>query len=202
MKSLIYSKKFRLRIENSSLESLAFNNPFVETNYFSIEFVDCYFGNWISTNAFVNTNIDLMLIKSPKQNSKSPFFRRSTLFGYINVKALKIHEAFDIFRKNSLTNSFGIDQLLLNTYLFKELEELEIKNTFVDFIDSNTLSQFNNLKLIRLENVYLKNVIENYFVDLSLIIQTKNESFVDFTDKSINWLSNEKIERVYLGRER
>ncbi len=68
-------------------------------------------------------------------------------------------------------------------------------NTFVDYIESNSFLFLKNLRIVRLENVNLKNIIDFYFVSASLM------DTIDFDNEAVNWLANTQIERVYLGRE-
>ena len=79
--------------------------------------------------------------------------------------------------------------------MFKHLNELSIVNTFIDYIDSNAFLFLENLRVVRLENVNLKNVIDFYFFSFNLM------DTIDFNDESVNWLANTRIQTVYLGRE-
>ena len=196
-----YQKRFRLSIQNSSLESLVYNTPFQNKQFSRLEFVDSAFGSWILTGCFADSTIDLLSIESPKSTSMSVRFQRSTLIAKIRIRKFQIKEAYKTFRQNSPDGTFGLDRFLLNIFMFEELEELEITNTFLDFIEASAMSRLTKLVRVRLENVYLKNVINTYFSDLRVSMAAANTSIVEYQDKDVNWMANTNLKHVYLGRE-
>ena len=83
---------------------------------------------------------------------------------------------------------------MLNEFVFADLEELEIVNTFIDYIESNVLLELTNLRVVRLENVRLKSIVKSYLSDFAL-------GPFDYNDPSMSWLANEKIDEIFVGRE-
>lgn len=125
----------------------------------------------------------------------SPAFRRSSQIGSIHIRKFKLENGYSIYKQNALTGSFGIDPILMNYFMFENLEEIEIVNTFIDFIQSGALAPLKHLRVVRLENVNLKNVIDFYFTQFQ-IGQT-----ISFMDEDVNWMANPRIREIYLGRE-
>ena len=68
-----------------------------------------------------------------------------------------------IFKENSLTGRFGLDSIMLNKMIFESLEEIEIVNTLIEFIEAGCLLELEKLQSIRLENVGLRDVAAEYF---------------------------------------
>ncbi len=191
-----YSDRIGLSILNSNLESLKYKSPFRNTNFSQLDISDSSLGQYITISTFINCNIDILSIRNAKANSSSPAFRRDFLVGDIFIKKLVIENGYGIYKANSPTGIFAIDPILMNVLMFQHLEELEIANTYLDFIISAVLVPLKELKVVRLENVNLKNVIGYYF----------REQFQfgsnDFGDGSVNWLANPTINEVYFGREK
>lgn len=116
------------------------------------------------------------------------------------IRQLKISNVRDIFSNNSPIRKFVLDDLLLSPVLFSELEELEIVNTRVDYIISNSMSQLTNLRVVKLENVNLRSIINHYF-DEELPAIVDEYQIIEFNEPRVNWLSMRTLERVYFGRE-
>lgn len=114
---------------------------------------------------------------------------------------MKISNVRDIFSVNSPIRKFVLDDLLLNPLLFADLIELEILNTRIDYILSASLSLLPNLRVVRLENVNLRSIIDHYF-DEELPALADENLMIDYTDDRVNWLSNRNLDKVYLGRDR
>jgi len=190
--SLIYTKQFSFIVYNSSLLSLYFREPFKKVNISRLEFINCNLTEPILTSGFIDSFINVLSISEPIDGSLSPSFSR-LFFGKIHIFKFEIKDAFNIYRLSE--KQFGIDFQMLNNKMFEYLEELEIKNTYLDYIQSNAFNFLLNLKVVRLENVNLKNIIEFYFLELNFL------ETIDFNDQSINWMANNQIERVYFGRE-
>ena len=186
---LVSSTPFRLVIMQSSLFSLYFNSPFRRATFTQLEFVNFTLQLPIQTTNFAGSMIDTLIFKSPNQNSISPFFTPQPFLEKSTIRKLKIENARDIFKKNSDNNRFGIDNGLLNNKVFAELNELEIINTNVDFIESFIFTQelnYKSLNTVRFENIGLKELI------------TKE---VSISYEEPNWLSSTRLKRVYLGHE-
>jgi hypothetical protein len=189
-------KKFRLVIQNSLFSSLLVKYPFRYANLSQLELNEFYFdSNRISIRAFEGSNIDRLILDKANLSSFSPIFKRELLFNPPRILKLEIKNIYDTFKKNSFDNLFGLDSLFLNDILFTDLVELEIKDTWLDFIQPEAFSNLLNLKIIRLENVNLKSIIDYYFNVVNSF------DLIEFNDPNINFLSNQNLEKVYLGRE-
>ena len=190
------NKKFSLIIQNSSFSSLLIKYPFRNVNLTRLELNEFYFdSNRISIRAFEGSNIDRLIFDRANLSSFSPLFKRELIFNPPHILKLEIKNIYDTFKKNSLTNLFGLDSLFLNEILFGDLVELEIKDTWIDYIEPEALSLLVNLKILRLENVNLKSIINYYFNSVNTF------DLIDFNDPNVNFLSNQNLEKVYLGRE-
>ena len=169
-------------------------SPFQRTNFTELDFNECSLTATIVINGFIDANINELIIRNPNADSIGPIFRRGSLVGDINIKQFRIINAFRIFSKNSPTGYFAIDPLVMNFFMFKELEELEITNTFIDFIQPESLLPLKKLKTLRLENVGLKNVINAYF-DRFQIEQ------IEFENEEVSLMANGNLKRIFLGHE-
>lgn len=190
-----YVGKLGLYIENSSMESLKVKAPFRNTNFSQLDINDCVLGQYVTITAFINSRVDIFSIRNPKKDSSSPAFRRDFLIGDISVKKFLLENGYGIYKANSPTGNFAIDPILMNIFMFQHLEELEIVNTYLDFIIPAVLLPLEKLRTIRFENVDLKNVIGFYFSDQ---FQLGSD---DIEDSSVSWLANPRIKEIYIGRE-
>ena len=175
---LLSTTSFQFIVEQSSLFSLGRNLVFFDAKLSLLEFNDCEFSSSIVVNCFEGATIDTLLIKYPK-NLSSPFeFRPQPLFKPANIRKFKIENAYDSF-----TTFFTLDSFTLPNRLFQSLEELEVVNTQLFSIDDFALEQLDNLKILKLNNINLIQVLKN-----SQLTQT-------------NWLSTAHVEKLFLGRE-
>ena len=192
---LIYENKFRLLIRNSSMGSLAFQQPFRQRSYSELTLEDCAFETRIPLSNFLGCNIDVFQIKAPKEDS-SLFIRPAPAFQEIFIKKFRILDAYDVFRRTQ-DGFFGLDGTNLNFFMLQYTEELEVANTQLDYIQPGALAELSFLKTIRLENVHIKSVIKAYFDSLV----EDGSSQAGFDDPLVNWVAKESLERIYLGRE-
>lgn len=190
-----YIGKLGLYIENSSTESLKVKAPFRNTSFSELDINDSVLGQYITITTFIDSNVDILSIRNPKKDSASPAFRRDFLIGDISIKKFLLKNGFGIYKANSPTGNFAIDPILMNIFMFQHLEELEIVNTYLDFIIPAVLLPLEKLKVVRFANVNLKNVIGYYFSDQ---FQFGSDNF---EDASVNWLANPRIQEIYIGRE-
>ncbi len=188
IESLIYDQQFRLVIYNSSLSSLTQNSPFRKVNLTELQFFNCFIDNSISIRAFEGAKIDSLIIKKPKENSLSPFFKSMFLREPVYIRQFKLEDAHSIFIQNSYENVFQLDTLLFNPIMFEHLEELKISNTWLTAIDRDFLKNLPNVQVIKLENINLKKVISNYY-----------ESFEEINE---NWLDDGVKKRIYMGHDK
>ncbi len=185
--------KFRLVIQNSSLNSLGFFYPFRFARLSQLEFIDCLFTDSFALLAFDGVQIDKFLIKRVQAQSLPPFFRFNRLTKTPVIRKLQLVDIRETFSQNSFIGLFVLDGFSLSMYAFSELEELEVRNTRVDEIDAGIFTMMKNLKTVRLENVNLANIITRFY---SLLFDENNDQIV------LHWVSNEtSIERVFLGHE-
>lgn len=170
-------------------------SPFQRTNFTELDFNGCSLGTWIVVSGFIDSNINTLTIRNPSEGSRNPMFRRGSLIGDINIKRFRILNAFGTFSRNSPTGFFAIDQLLMNYFMFKELEELEITNTVIDFIEPSSLLPLGKLKILRLENVGLKSIMLAYFD------RFKPMGGIEFENEKFSLMANGKLKEIYLGHE-
>jgi hypothetical protein len=188
-----YDNQFRLIIQNSDLNNLQIKFPFRYTNFSSLEFNYCKFSNLIFNRAFEGSNIDRLVIRRSNQESLAPYFQQNYLKTIPSIKRFELLDVYDIFRNNS---EYGLilDNSLLNNVLFNDLEELKIKNTFLDSIDNFPFEKLDKLRIVHFENVNLKKVVENFY-DQNLF----GDQGSDF--ETTNWLSKIKSGKIFLGHE-
>lgn len=198
---LIYDEKFRFVIEDSKINSLNLYYPFRFLNFSQFEFKNCSFQDEIYSLVFEGSRIDTLIIDHVQPQSESPYFRTYLLSYVPKVRKLKIANALNTFSINSPAKLFGLDIYLLDFILFQSLEELEIVNTQLDFVESDTIAHLQNLRILRLENVNLKNVIEFYFDRLEIYANMDQNGEINFRNENINWISNKNLKKIYLGRE-
>lgn len=176
--------------------SLFAREVFKNVNLSYLEFRNCLIPESLTSSGFLGSRIDVLTFNEPGEGSYGPYFKRIFDRKEIHVRKLEIKNAYSVFKKT--TGQFGLDFLLLNEKMFQYLEELSVVNTYLDYIEPRSFMFLENLKIVRLENVNLKNVILFYFIELSL---TQPEQEIEFTSEEVNWLANKRVERVYLGRE-
>jgi hypothetical protein len=185
--------KFRLVIQNSSLNSLGFMYPFRFARLSQLEFIDCFFDERFAVLAFDGVQVDAFLIKKVQAQSQSPLFRFGRTTKTPVIRKLQLINIYETFSQNSFINLFAIDGSFLNTNVFSGLEELEIRNTRIDQIDGEIFTLLKKLKTVRLENVNLTNVIEGYY---SILFDSNNDQ------QLTHWISsNTSIQKVFLGHE-
>ena len=174
---VLTQSNYQFIVEESNLFSLGRNLVFSNANLSLLEFNECSFYSRILMNAFEGATIDTFLIKSPKNLSNSLEFQPQPLFRDVNIRKFKIDSAYDSF-----TTYFSIDSFTLPPRLFKALEELDIINTQLFFIDGDNINELENLKVLKLNNVNIIKVLE------------KNLS-------EVHWLSVKQIKKLFIGRE-
>jgi len=172
--------RFGVTVEDTNLTSLQFRSPFQNSNLNFIELRACQLGQFILISGFYGSDIDEILIKTATEDSMAPAFRRDTQIGSVKVRKLRIEDGGVVYKKNSLTGRFGIDSILINKFLFEYLEELEIINTEIEFIEDGCLERLEYLKVLKLMNVGLKRILE----------------------ASVNWLSGGQIQSLFVGKEK
>ena len=182
----LYTKKLVFVIEKSLLSSLILKYPFRKTNFSRLELNDCQVETGLSIRAFEGSRIDVFSINGASTNSSLLTFKTFFMYEEPVIRKFKLANIFNLFKEISPGNLFGLDSSLINIALFRYIEELEIVNTWLDYIDSEFLTLLEHLKTLRFENVNLKNIIDY-------------SSFYD--GASLNWVANENVERIYLGRE-
>jgi hypothetical protein len=182
----LYTKKVVLVIEKSLLASLIQNFPFRKMNFSRLELNDCQVETDLSIRGFDGAQIDVFSINGASPNSTLLTFKNFFMLEEPVIRKFKLANIFDLFKTISPGQLFGLDSTLINIALFRYIEELEIVNTWLDYIDPEFLGLLSYLKTLRFENVNLKNVID--FTGIN-------------NEMSLNWVANENIERIYLGRE-
>ena len=180
--SRIFSKiltntNFQFIVEDSNLGSLSRNLVFLNANLSLLEFNECQFISEILINAFEGATIDTFLIKYPKNFSIPLRFRPQPIFK-TEIRKFKIENAYDSF-----SLAFSLDPFTIPSRLFQSLEELEIVNTQLYYIDGPAIEQLENLKVLKLNNINLIKVLDG--------IQSSET----------NWLSASQIEKLFIGRE-
>lgn len=174
-----YEEKFRLVIENSSLNSLGFR-AFSNVNLSQILLTECYIQQNIPITIFEGTSIDELIIDNPVkeglllQFSSNLFLQREARIRKFIIKSFKS------------TDPFGIDRFTLPFRIFSSLEELEIQDSIIDFIESITLTSINTLHTLRFQNINLTKVIQY-------------DNVLGLSDG--NFLSNSNLKNLFLGRE-
>ncbi len=182
----LYTKKVVLVIEKSLLSSLIQYFPFRKMNFSRLELNDCQVETDLSIRGFDGAHIDVFSINGASPNSTLLTFKNFFVLEEPVIRKFKLANIFDLFKTISPGQLFGLDSSLINIALFRHIEELEIVNTWLDYIDPEFLGLLSSLKTLRFENVNLKNVIDFAGVN---------------NEVSLNWIANERIERIYLGRE-
>ncbi len=171
--------RFGFSVENSDLTSLQFRSPFQNSNLTFVELKGCKLGQFILVSGFYGSDIDELIIRNPTEDSLAPAFRRGSLIGRVKLRKLRLEDGGRVFKENSLTGRFGLDAIFLNRILFEFLEELQVVNTAIEFIEAGCLEGLEYLRVVRLENVGLKEVLE----------------------AGVSWLVGGRLERVFVGRE-
>jgi hypothetical protein len=190
---LISNEPFRFILEDSSLLNL--NNqifPFNDVKLTELNLINCKTDS-IGAESFFDSQIDLFWIDKPNNESLSLRFRRAMfpMAPEIIIRKFKLSNVYDIFQMNSNDKRFGINFFTIERNVFKNLEELELVNIKLDFIDSIAFESLTKLSVLRLENVNLVNVIRAYF----------NENNLNSQERVKNFFSNVYLKKVYLGRE-
>jgi hypothetical protein len=181
--------RFRLLLDKCSLRTLSSSAAFRSLRISELECREC-FVDQIDPRSFNDTHIEALVFRRASADSLSPFVRPFFFFTLnVRIRKLQFVDIYDTYRANS--GYFQLDSYVLSRALFAHLEELELKNTYVDALDSNAFEQLPRLRVIRFENVRLKSIVIDYLSSI--------EAMGEWTS---TWLSSlATLERVYLGRE-
>lgn len=184
-----YTDQFRLVLINSSMDSLSFAEPFAFTNFSVLELQECSFGNRMSAGAFNGARVDTLIINKVRSDSLVFSFRPSFTPNPPSIRRLRILDIYDTFKKNPNVEIFGLDSFFMNQIVFQDLEEIEIRNTWLEYLDEGAFFGLNNLKVVRLENVHLFDVIQRFY-QFTLLMGYVPEN---------NWIYG--VQKVYMGHE-